>query len=645
MRRSALPLSLRPAVVVLLGGLGACSDYNLNNKPDRVDRGSDSAVPEDTGEPDEDEDEPPACPDPELPAEARGLDDVCGAEPEGGFRPYAEWTYGTGQGCLSQPIVADLDQDGTPEVVFNLLPNFFNPPGHLTVLDGVTGALEWERSDAQIAYGSPPAVGDIDGDGAAEIVTVREIVSGLFGDGEYSVRAWDIAGNMLWESAVFTKLDFNWATAPNLRDMDGDGFVEVIAGRVILNGADGSTRGVGRYGSGSYGVTGAGGFVVTEASVPAVVDLDLDGVDEVIVGNAMYDPDGNALWIDTTVNDAMIGVANLDDDPEGEFVAISFNTIRAVDTDGTVMWGPTEVAGANILAAPAIADLDQDGSPEIVTAGGNLLVVYRADGSVYWTAPVTDESGATGASFFDFEGDGELDVVYIDELQMSVFEGTTGALKFFDAGHGSNTMMDYPTIADVDADDQAEILVCHNSFGAALSSFGDLTQSWRPARGLWNQHAYDITNINDDLSLPAGTTPGFAVHNTWHSAIPSDLGAVGLDLAAELVDVCEEECGAGQVSLTLRLVNASPDDLVDPVQVAIYATLDDEEQLVDSFAFADGLATGTASAGIVRELDATALTGASKLRVVVDDDGAGVGVVEECSEFNNDSFWEGSLCD
>ena len=42
--------------------------------------------------------------------------------------------------------------------------------------------------------------------------------------------------------------------------------------------------------------------------------------DEVIVGNAWYDPDGNTLWHDPDQEDAMIGIANLDADPEGEVV-------------------------------------------------------------------------------------------------------------------------------------------------------------------------------------------------------------------------------------------------------------------------------------------------------------------------------------
>jgi hypothetical protein len=636
----ALPLPRGPLLALLLA---ACQDYNLENKGD-IDGGP-GDDPNDTASGDGGDTGPAGACDPGAwPAEDRGVNDICDTAPPGGFTPITEWSYGSGQGCLSQPIVADLDQDGVPEVIFNLLANFFNPPGYLTVLRGDTGALVWQDTAARLAYGSPPAVGDIDGDGEPEIVVVREYATSLFATGDYTAAAYEADGTRLWESAHFVGLDFDWASAPVLRDMDHDGFAEVVVGRVILNGADGSTRGRGAHGRGSYGIVSLGGFTVSESSVPAVADLDLDGVDEVIVGNAMYSPDGATLWTDPRQEDGMISVANLDGDPEGEFVAISYNTIRAVDTDGTVIWGPTEIAGANILATAGIADLDQDGSPEIVTAGGNQLVVLHADGSVFWTAPVQDESGATGASFFDFEGDGVLEVVYIDELDMQVFDGLTGAVKFYNPDHGSNTMFDYPTVADVDADDQAEIVVCHNSFGAAVSVFGDLDQSWRPARKVWNQHAYDITNINDDLSIPATPTPGFQAHNTWHSAIPADLGAIGFDLGAEILEVCTDDCDAGTLLLTVRLVNTAPEDLAAPVKLAVYGDFGGELRPVYTQSYEAGLPSGQASAGVLLELDAGLLAGATGLQVRVDDDGTGTGAYVECSEENNLVTWTGELC-
>ena len=633
-----------PLVVALLVPLAACSDYNLNNKDRPLDRQDDETGDPGTTLPDSgDTAEDPTCPDTEFAQEDRGVDDTCNGEPPGGFTPIIEWQHGSGAGCLSQPIVADLDQDGVPEVIYNSLPNLFNPPGHLTVVRGDTGALVWQDTAAAMAFGSPPSVGDIDADGEPEIVYVREYTSGLIGAGDYTVVAVDIDGNLEWESDHHEKLDFDWATAVNLRDMDKDGHPEVIAGRVILNGADGTERGTGLFGRGSYGVAG-GGLAFTEASVPAVVDIDLDGIDEVIVGNAAYTPDAAPIWWDTHLDDGMVSIANFDTDPEGEVVAISYNTIRLMDTDGTVLWGPTEVPGANILSSAAIADLDQDGLPEIVTAGGNSLVVFHADGTVFWQASVTDESGATGASFFDFEGDGILEVVYIDEVAMTVYDGQTGGVKFLDTNHMSNTMMDYPTVADIDADGEAEIVVCNNGFMPAVTVYGDQDNSWRGARDVWNQHAYSITNINDDLTIPTDPTPGFVEHNTWHSALPADLAPLGWDLQTELVEVCTDDCDTGVLRLTVRMLNRGPEDLLEPFDYTVYAEVDSAWEAVHTATFTDGVASGIATEGLVLELDASLFADATAVRVNIDDDGTGTSALDECDETNNVSIFEGDLC-
>ncbi len=625
-----------------LAFLAACSDYNLQGSQDK---GGDG-LPPDTGEPATDTgiaDPGPTCPDEDWPAEEVGVGDSCPSEPEGGFTPVVEWTYGAGSGCLSLPTVADINFDGMPEIIVNLT-DLFNSPGTLAVVEGDGSGLLWEDTAAGLAYGAATAVADLDGDGSPEIVGVRENSSGLLGDGDYQVVAWSADGEQLWESDHYTKLDFDWATAPVISDMDHDGSPEIVAGRVVLN-ADGTTRGVGEHGHGSYGVTSALGMTISEASVPAVTDLDLDGTEEIIVGDAAYDADGNTLRMDLSQEDAMIGVANLDDDPEGEVVAISYDTIRAQDTDGTVLWGPVEIPSANILATPAIADLDGDGYPEIVTAGGNQLVVFNHDGTELWTAAVHDMSGATGASIFDFEGDGVPEVVYIDEQEMVAYDGPTGSVKFYSTDHTSNTMFDYPVIADVDADDHAEIVVCNNGWTAALAVYGDADESWAPARSVWNQHAYNIANIQDDLQVPATATPSFADTNTWHSAIATDGESLVADLQAEILDICLDDCDRGTVPLTFRIDNLATEDQDPPVNVAIYAVYDGYERLLDTVEWTDALASGWGGEGVTVDLPAEYLTAAQAIRVAVDDDGTGTGAISECSETNNSVQVDGPFCE
>lgn len=644
MARTCSLLGLLP----LLLALPACTEYYIDKKdsgpPVLVD--TTDSVPLDTGNTGDTE-APDNCGTDEIPATECGINDTCVEPPVGGFVPIIEWEAGIGESCLSLPLVADLDLDGLPEVIVNFT-GFLGTPGTLTVLAGDGSGIIWEDPDADLAYGSSPAVADLDHDGQPEIIAVRGRNPTPMVVTEYSVLCYSADGVLLWEAVTgsdgknYDTLDFDWAAQPLISDMDHDGSPEIVVGRAILN-ADGTPRGEGQYGRGSYGVIDLGDMVITEASVPAVTDIDNDGIEEIIVGNAFYNADGEAIWADSSQNDAMIGIADLDLDGDGEIIGISYNTIRAMDTDGSVIWGPTEILTGNILAAPAIADLDGDGYVEIVTAGGNELVVFNHDGSVSWKSDVTDKSGATGASIFDFEGDGQPEVVYIDELEMIAFDGKTGVRKFYSTEHASKTMFDYPVVADVDADDHAEIVVC--SEGTALTVFGDETNSWMPVRKLWNQHAYSIGNVNDDLSVPDYAEPSYLSTNTWHSAVSTTGDSIGIDVEPELLELCLKDCDEGKVWLTFKVWNISLVDLDAGLNVAIYAVSSGVPTLLSLYTTSEPVASGWTSKGVRVPISVERLAGAESIRLVLDDDGYGNGAFLECSESNNLIEVYGPFCE
>lgn len=618
---------------------GACTDYQLKKTNDADAPFDDTAAAVDTGAP-----AGLDCPDLAIDPTDVGLSDACPTAPEGGFTPIVEWHALSGKSCKAQPVVGDLDGDGFPEVVVNA--TAFLGTGVLYVLDGRTGGLKWQQ-DGQLGYAAAPAIGDVDGDGAPDIAVIKEYENSMLADGIYSVVLYSRSGTVIWESATFTGDDFDYVAAPVLSDMDHDGHVEVIAGRVILN-HDGSTRGVGVAGRGSFGQRPwIGGGTISEGALPAVADLDLDGVEEVIVGNAIYNPDGDPIWVDFTQDDGMVSVANLDDDEEGEFIAVSYNTVRAMDTHGAIIWGPMAIPSANITSPAAIADIDGDDEPEIIVAGGSELWALEKDGSVKWTATVIDESGATGASVFDFEGDGIPEVVYIDEQEMVVYDGETGEVKFYSEEHSSATMYDYPTVADIDGDNQAEIVVCHDGFGpGAVSAYGDLDESWAPARPLWNQHAYSITNINDDLTIPVDATPNFTLYNNWHAAV-ARVGSDALieDLSGLINNVCEDDCDQGKLLVTFQINNLSERNFEGTIPVSFYAIVGGAPLLLNTIDVDLELESARSTAGINAVLDAPDGVDASGILMRVDDDGSGTGWLAECSELDNVDRWSVAICD
>src|SRR5690606_27711273 len=122
-------------------------------------------------------------------------------------------------------------------------------------------------------------------------------------------------------------------------------------------------------------------------------------------------------------------------------------------------------------------------------------------------------------------------------------------------------LMDYPVIADVDNDGSAEIVLGHMGYGKAFSVYGQGDGFWAPARPLWDQHAYSIANIHNDFSIPVGGKQGFELQNTWHAAIDPNLGldTSRFDLQAEIVDVCDLQCGAGSLYVAVQAINRTPD--------------------------------------------------------------------------------------
>ncbi|MES2643066.1 MAG: VCBS repeat-containing protein [Myxococcota bacterium] len=614
---------MRP--LFLLAILGACSDYDLTGKDENGGDGMDSGG---TDTPDSASDG--ACALRDFPPEAVNANDDCDFE-IGGFEPVIEWSV-PGKWSTALPVVGDLDGDGLPEIVA-IWSTILSSSG-IEAWHGDGSGRLW-TNNVSVGYGSGSAIADLDDDGWAEVVVVLD--KG-FGQGMAVGALEGTTGELLWESEAYTDSEFNYATGLAVSDMDHDGSPEIVAGRVILN-ADGTERAEGR-GSGIGASAGFGSLL--EGAHPAVVDLDLDGEEEVITGSHIYDIDGNAI-VRTGENDGAVSVANLDSDPEGEFVVTVGNTVRAHDTDGTLLWGPITNPTANIFPVAAIGDIDSDGMPEIIVAGGNEIWALNHDGSPLWDNRVTDESGATGASIFDFDGDGVPEVVYIDEVQMVAYNGADGVEKFQSNNHVSVTMYDYPVIADLDGDGHTEIVVA-NQGEDGITIYEDATNSWAPSRAVWNQHAYTITNINDDLSVPVTAVPNFTVYNSYHSALPTVGGeALGNELEAEILDICPDDCDAGTLRVWGRGRNTGNGDLAAGLKIALYGTPGNVLLGTAETAAVTPALMSTESVEFV--VDTALLDGVTSLELRVDDDGTGTGAVAECVETNNAFAEDGAWCD
>jgi hypothetical protein len=197
---------------------------------------------------------------------------------------------------------------------------------------------------------------------------------------------------------------------------------------------------------------------------------------------------------------------------------------------------------------------------------------------------------------------------------------------------------------DVDGDDEAEIVVT-GSHGIAVIA---AEEGWAPARQVWNQHAYWITNVNDDLTIPSPTPQNWPDYNSFRSGdlrVNAGQGAMLVDAKPFLHDICEVECGEGTVQVALSPNNEGLADAIDGVNLAVYAEQTDGSRvLIEALSAEDLHRAGYATEGVVLELAMTDLPTAT-LILVADDDGTGTGVIEECDEDNNELRLEGLCAD
>ncbi|MCZ7680447.1 MAG: hypothetical protein M5U28_17460 [Sandaracinaceae bacterium] len=408
----------------------------------------------------------------------------------------------------STPAVLDLDPtDGLDDPVV-IFPSYatlsgeergvlrmWNPRTHETIsypqMDGELGPFE--------ATGNV-AAGDIDGDGRSEVVAM-----GIY-SGTYAVRH---DGTLLWESPFPTARDrgLRWArtigTAITLADLEGDGTVEVIAGRNVLEGIDGTRRFVGDADTTTRGTNQFLG------PIACVADLDGDGIQEVIAGRTAFRANGAVFWNQTSLQDGLCAVADMiPTSPGPEVILASVGYLYILDgADGDILYTRViEGRGRDgVGGAPTVADFDGDGRPEIGIAHGSAYGVYDLDctargrpagcaaAGLLWSVPTGDDSSSgTGSSVFDFNGDGRAEVVYNDQYFFRVYDGATGR-ALFEHANSSRTRTENPVIVDADNDGDA----------------GDRLQ--RERRGLLHPRLLDRSR-RGDLGRPARPLGRRAAH-------------------------------------------------------------------------------------------------------------------------------------
>ncbi len=283
------------------------------------------------------------------------------------------------------PYVTVLDRQGN-EVVLASLPCQIPAPA---------------GADPDLSLPSPPALGDLDGDGKDDVVVLqRNERLGLFachGDGT-ALPGFPIdLGPAIFSYGI---------TAPVLGDVDGDGRLDIV---VSSDGCD--TFAFDRHGNPLPGFPWHPPFQVIRCSPTALSQLDGNlGLEVVLGGRVDSDP----------------GIPGLPPPSVGSGVA----WVLGRGAEVLAGW-PRFYEWGYAVNGPAVLDLDADGGRDLLFDGGSVwfpVNAAHADGTPMEGFPRPTVTGAhmqvvNVSALADFDGDGLLEQLWIGNQKVQDVDG------------------------------------------------------------------------------------------------------------------------------------------------------------------------------------------------------------------------------
>ena len=325
-------------------------------------------------------------------------------------------TRNTGHFAVTQPLLADLDLDGTPNLILALVDDpDNNPVPELTAFDltmNVPTTPKWSVSLDRGSHPSDPVYAQLDSTNSVVLLTTIDSSSG-------NMWIWKVdgpTGSILWERVAVQGTDTGDDESPRLRlpgpvivQLDGDTAPEMIL--TVPTDPTGQTSGTGAKYIGMeitstdeiFSFRAPNGYADVQ---PVAIDTDDDSIHDRLCWVTWY-----REGIDPSNREGLLGCHDIsNENPSQEWT-------RNLQRGGGN--GNDEIA----VSPPFWMDINGDEYPEILIGFGKRIYAFdgdtgaSADVSDGWSTPLGMPHRTWAApAIADVDGDGSLDILIGDTL-------------------------------------------------------------------------------------------------------------------------------------------------------------------------------------------------------------------------------------
>jgi len=527
------------------------------------------------------------------------------------------------------PSIHDLDDDGLPEVIF-----------YGAVYNGQTGATLDQALVNGIdatGVGYISVVADVDGDGAPELITGSRLY------------AWDKTGHR-W-------IDKQGLPGANGHVAVGDLGTFPATGQPDRSRTDGIAETVVVHQGSVHVLTVDNREVFTAALAGSADRVGLGGPP------ILADFDGDGRLEIGTAGATAYNVLDPDCDATPEPA-----TCASLNKAGVLWATPSQGTGAETTGSSAF-DFDGDGRAEVAHADRCYARIYDgATGAVLYSRARTSCTWSENPVIADTDGDHQAELVISSNTSCGAacpaidpsFDGvsciddsdcpsrslqgpmTCGRDRGGDALGRCRCARDQDcgdgfSCSDPIAGPSPAGKVCRASHAAVPTTgvqvLADSLHRWGDARPIWNQHAYSVTNVDDDGHIPRTsqwlrnwTQAGLNNFRQSAFAAATTSARARPDLSIKQAKVT---CDASSPTVSAEICNRGSAPVIAGLPVAVYAATTPSRLRCLAQTAAALLPGGCATVSC--SWNGPDGDGA----VVADDSGSGVGIARECREDNN----------